>query len=1122
MGANFTPTFGEYSPLTPFRYWCQKVLPLVYDDSLSYYELLNKVVDYLNKTMEDVETLNGDTGAMLAAFNQLQTYVNTYFDELDLTEEVQAVLDRMAENGSLDELLRPLVGEQIGGVVAEQIDDAVADQIYATVAEQIETAVASALEDNTIVQGAVEDWLNTHVATGDIIVDDTLTISGAAADAKVTGKYINGIEQDISSNFNFTDSRSIRVTDGKFLSGSENNRANQNFVNIEGFDEITFTARTVASATTTGGAFYSSNSESSFLTGITTKTSQDGVEVVTLKVPENAKYIRLTYWTVAKLTSENWDNFRFQVKYEGLKEKTSNVEERLEILENKTPDKTLTIEGDSADAKATGDIIKEVEDKFDEKIDGVDDDITSMFRFGANATGINALNGTIISATNLHSNDDITENSNSAVDISNYKQLVITMPISSSTGNWGLAFYSGKNTGSYISGVRHITGNNDVETITVNVPDGAKYVRTTYWNDDTIAEYSYPAFNCHGIVKGIVEKIDDNTTRIEDIEESLDSIKGRNIKDDLMHGSGKNILIEHGTYGSNDAVYKINADTSPIRCTVDFKITRNLNVGDDSENLIFASFIGNNTKTASMRKQKPDTEMLLPEFNGGNDTYYQAPCYRSGFIFNDRTALRNGRTTNPLVGSQVFSIWLKGSYSDTEAESSELSARDTWLSNYQDIAIVCDNDTISMIRDGIDANGNQFNDGSTSTLWSVSMKTGDNYKALGTLYQDIESAINNYSGIEGFSCAVRFYDLSSRKNAGDILQFGKVKLIGYYKQQINPETETQTKLTSYHYDSYPCYFNYSLEEVWHTLDVVQQNNKLWMAIDGQTFTTNYSGNVREILLGGITENNGVIFKNLEVFLDGTIGDCEAFTVQSGQNELAYLISDRTPRAIPLMGHDMITSWEGSGVIPSGNQQQQTVTHVEDIIKYALEKGYEIISLDEFHDMYVGRKKMPKRVTFFILDDARVAEAYTDLRNRAFVSKYGACLNFATIDKTYTRPADIENNFKLFTSMRGNGWCCCSHSYRHDVRFAEKNSIIFFWELNKIKEDADNLNWLNDVLVANGTGGTVNQYLSVEAAGYAMMFHNDLHVASKYINSYRIGRTNIGDNTSSGSAFGQLV
>ena len=38
----------DVKPLHHFRFWCQKVLPLVYDDSLSYYEVLCKVVNYIN------------------------------------------------------------------------------------------------------------------------------------------------------------------------------------------------------------------------------------------------------------------------------------------------------------------------------------------------------------------------------------------------------------------------------------------------------------------------------------------------------------------------------------------------------------------------------------------------------------------------------------------------------------------------------------------------------------------------------------------------------------------------------------------------------------------------------------------------------------------------------------------------------------------------------------------------------------------------------------------------------------------------------------------------------------------------------------------------------------------
>ena len=107
--ANFTPNLGEYKSLQPFRFWCQKVLPLVYDDSLSYYELLCKVVDYLNKAMEDVETLHGDVTNLHKAYVELQGYVNNYFNNLDVQNEINNKLDEMIKDGSLSAILEPLI-----------------------------------------------------------------------------------------------------------------------------------------------------------------------------------------------------------------------------------------------------------------------------------------------------------------------------------------------------------------------------------------------------------------------------------------------------------------------------------------------------------------------------------------------------------------------------------------------------------------------------------------------------------------------------------------------------------------------------------------------------------------------------------------------------------------------------------------------------------------------------------------------------------------------------------------------------------------------------------------------------------------------------------------------------
>lgn len=102
--ADFTPEMGNYRTLQPFRYWCQKVLPLVYDDTLSYYELLCKVVDYLNKTMEDVETLNDDVTKLYETYDLLQNYVNTYFSSLDVQNEINNKIDEMASDGTLSAL----------------------------------------------------------------------------------------------------------------------------------------------------------------------------------------------------------------------------------------------------------------------------------------------------------------------------------------------------------------------------------------------------------------------------------------------------------------------------------------------------------------------------------------------------------------------------------------------------------------------------------------------------------------------------------------------------------------------------------------------------------------------------------------------------------------------------------------------------------------------------------------------------------------------------------------------------------------------------------------------------------------------------------------------------------
>lgn len=64
--------------LKHFKYWCYKVLPLVYDDSLSYYEVLCKVVTYINNMIDNLKDVGGDVTSLQQAVKEVQNWIDNY------------------------------------------------------------------------------------------------------------------------------------------------------------------------------------------------------------------------------------------------------------------------------------------------------------------------------------------------------------------------------------------------------------------------------------------------------------------------------------------------------------------------------------------------------------------------------------------------------------------------------------------------------------------------------------------------------------------------------------------------------------------------------------------------------------------------------------------------------------------------------------------------------------------------------------------------------------------------------------------------------------------------------------------------------------------------------------
>lgn len=79
--ADLTNNFGAYMQLPTFRFWCQHVIPLVYDDSLSYYEVLCKAVKYINSIIADLKVTQDNLTELAedseGKFEELETLINS-------------------------------------------------------------------------------------------------------------------------------------------------------------------------------------------------------------------------------------------------------------------------------------------------------------------------------------------------------------------------------------------------------------------------------------------------------------------------------------------------------------------------------------------------------------------------------------------------------------------------------------------------------------------------------------------------------------------------------------------------------------------------------------------------------------------------------------------------------------------------------------------------------------------------------------------------------------------------------------------------------------------------------------------------------------------------------------
>ena len=170
--------------LTPFKRCVIQNFPFIEEDfdALTNYGLLCKIVEYLNKVIASQNEVLENVEILTNAFNDLKNYVDNYFDNLDVQDEINNKLDAMAEAGTLQEI----IGEYLNATATWGFDS-VADMKSST--NLIEGSFAQTLGYYSVNDGGSALYKIRKV-TNDDVVDEAFLIEIGDSEDELVAELI--------------------------------------------------------------------------------------------------------------------------------------------------------------------------------------------------------------------------------------------------------------------------------------------------------------------------------------------------------------------------------------------------------------------------------------------------------------------------------------------------------------------------------------------------------------------------------------------------------------------------------------------------------------------------------------------------------------------------------------------------------------------------------------------------------------------------------------------------------------------------------------------------------------------------------------------------------------------
>ena len=194
----------DYKKIGPFKGWVLENFPFIEADfdAITNYQLYCKIVEYLNKVIYNELLMEESNNELVDAFNSLKTYVDNYFENLDIQEEINNKLDEMAESGELTDIIAQYL--ELAGILAYNTASDLANAANLSEGSFTKIYGKTTYNDGYGAFYKIRALLNTDVIDGDnliALVNYPTLVAEKMKDATIDSilEDINNIEQDINN-----------------------------------------------------------------------------------------------------------------------------------------------------------------------------------------------------------------------------------------------------------------------------------------------------------------------------------------------------------------------------------------------------------------------------------------------------------------------------------------------------------------------------------------------------------------------------------------------------------------------------------------------------------------------------------------------------------------------------------------------------------------------------------------------------------------------------------------------------------------------------------------------------------------------------------------------------------